>query len=58
LAKERKEALKKEARAAKRQKTGTTETGQTSGIEVATPKRKHVSIAECNDLKTLQEMLE
>lgn len=62
LAMEKKEADKKEARLSKRAKTREEETGvtQQGGIEIDTEanKRKVISVASCEDLATLQEMLE
>ena len=61
---ERKAAEKKESRALKRQKKGTDETGTkdeaagSSGIQIESQRRKAVSIGECEDLTTLEKMLD
>ena len=61
---ERKAAEKKESRALKRQKKGTDETGtkdeaaDSSGIQIESQRRKAVAIGECEDLATLEKMLD
>jgi len=53
---EKKTAEKKERRDAKRQKVDVEDTN--SGIQVESKRRKMVSIGECDDLATLEQMLE
>ena len=60
---ERKAAEKKESRAIKRQKKGAEdETGdggkEATGIQIESQRRKAISIGECDDLSTLENMLE
>ena len=64
---ERKAAEKKESRALKRQKKGQSSSDHhqnddsvetSSGIQIESQRRKAISIGECNDLATLEGMLE
>lgn len=61
---ERKAAEKKESRVLKRQKKLADETGAideaagSSGIQIESQRRKAVSIGECEDLTTLEKMLD
>ena len=59
---ERKAAEKKESRALKRQNKGVKNSEDTSaeasGIQIESQRRKAISIGECNDLATLEGMLE
>ena len=64
---ERKAAEKKESRALKRQKKGQESNNpqskddsaaEKSGIQIESQRRKAISIGECNDVATLEGMLE